>query len=73
MRKLEKITDAGEPCYKCAFWRDECFYARRIAKFEERRIVRAEQLEITPLDAADFIIETEEAGRMNENIEAEFE
>ena len=73
MKKLEKITDGGEPCYKCAFWHDECYYARRIAGFEERRIIRAEQLEITSLNADDFIVETEKAGRMNENIEAEFE
>ena len=70
---MEKITDGGEPCYKCAFWHDECFYARRIAKFEERRIVRADDQEITELDAEEFVAETEITQRMTENIEAEFE
>ena len=73
MRKLERITDGGEPCYKCAFWRGECFYARRIAGFEERRIIRADQLEIAELDAEEFVVETEAPGYLNENIEAEFE
>ena len=60
MGELLAVADNGTPAYKCALWDGECFYAKRIAGFEERRIVRAEHLEFTPLDAGARIIETVE-------------
>lgn len=72
MKILNNVTADGVAAYKCAFYRDECFYAKREARFEERRIVKAECLDITPLAAADFITETEEFTG-NSNTTAEFE
>ena len=72
MKLLNNVTADGVAAYKCAFYRDECFYAKREAGFEERRIVKAECLDITPLAAADFITETEEFTG-NSNTTAEFE
>lgn len=56
----------------CAFWDGQCFYAERISGFEERRIVRAEGLELTPLDAKARIVETIEYGK-GVNTPEEFE
>lgn len=72
MDELVAITDGGTPAYKCAFWDGECFYAERIAGFEERRIVRAEHLEYTRLDAKAHVVETIEYGK-NMNTPEEFE
>lgn len=72
MRRLCRVISDGVPAYKCAFYRDECFYAQREAGFEERRIVKAERLEISVLDAGNFIDETEEF-TPNVNPIAEFE
>ena len=54
---LTLITDGGEPCYKCAVWRDGVYYCRRRdgGGFEERRIVKAESLELTPADPGTLI------------------
>lgn len=60
MDGLVAVEDGGTPAYKCAFWDGQCFYAERLAGFEERRIVEAEHLEYTPLDAKTRIIETVE-------------
>ena len=58
MKELLAVTDSGTPAYKCALWDGVCYYAKRIAGFEERRIVRAEHLEYTPLGADAHIVET---------------
>ena len=72
MDELMAVTDGGTPAYKCAFWDGQCFYAERSAGFEERRIVRAEHLEYTPLDAKTHIVETIEYGK-GVNTPKEFE
>ena len=70
--ELLAVTDGGTPAYKCALWDGVCYYAKRIAGFEERRIVRAEHLEFTPLHAGEHVIETIEYGN-NTSIQGEFE
>jgi hypothetical protein len=72
MDELVAITDGGTPAYKCAFWDGECFYAERVKGFEERRIVRAEHLEYTHLEARKHVVETIEYGK-NINTPEEFE
>lgn len=72
MRELNEITDDGTPAYKCALWDGQCFYAERLDGFEERRIVKAEHLELTPLDADGRVVETIEYGKA-ENAPEEFE
>ena len=72
MDELVEITDNGVPAYKCALWDGQCFYTERLKGFEERRIVRAEHLEYTPLDAKAHIVETVEYGS-GANAPKEFE
>ena len=72
MCELNEITDDGTPAYKCALWDGQCFYAERLDGFEERRIVKAEHLELTPLDADGRVVETIEYGKA-ENAPEEFE
>ena len=72
MAELVAVTDNGTPAYKCALWDGQCFYAERLKGFEERRIVRAESLELTPLNAKAHIVETIEYG-MGANAPEEFE
>ena len=72
MDELVAVTDGGTPAYKCAFWDGRCYYAERLAGFEERRIVRAEHLEYTPLEADGRVVETIEYGKA-ENVPEEFE
>ena len=72
MDELQAVADNGTPAYKCALWDGECFYAKRIAGFEERRIVRAEHLGYTRLDAKAHIVETIEYGK-SMNTPEEFE
>ena len=72
MDELVAVTDNGTPAYKCALWDGQCFYAERLKGFEERRIVRAESLELTPLNAKAHIVETIEYG-MGANAPEEFE
>ena len=72
MGELLAVADNGTPAYKCALWDGACYYARRIAGFEERRIVKAEHLEFTPLHAEEHVIETIEYGT-NTSIQGEFE
>ena len=62
MGELMALADNGTPAYKCALWDGQCYYAERLNGFEERRIVRAESLELTPLDASEHIVETIEYG-----------
>lgn len=69
--ELLSVADSGVPAYKCALWDGDCYYAERIAGFEERRIVRAEHLEFTPLDAGRIIERTEHYGGA-ENVPEEF-
>ena len=63
MDELTAVTDNGVPAYKCAFWDGRCYYAERLAGFEERRIVKAEHLEYTHLDAKAHVVETIEYGK----------
>lgn len=70
--ELLSVADSGVPAYKCALWDGQCFYAERLAGFEERRIARAEHLEYTPLDAKAHIVETFEYGS-GANAPKEFE
>ena len=70
--ELLSVADSGVPAYKCALWDGDCYYAERLAGFEERRIVRAEHLEYTPLDAKAHIVETFEYGS-GANAPKEFE
>ena len=72
MDELVEITDNGVPAYKCAFWDGRCYYAERLAAFEERRIVKAEHLEYTHLDAKAHVVETIEYNR-TANTPEEFE
>ena len=72
MRELLSVADNDVPAYKCALWDGVCHYAKRIAGFEERRIVQAEHLEFTPLDADAHIVETIEYGK-NTSVQGEFE
>ena len=72
MDELQAVADNGTPAYKCALWDGQCYYARRIAGFEERRIVHAEHLEFTPLHAGEHVFETIEYGK-NTSIQGEFE
>ena len=60
MKKLYEIVADGVPAYKCAFYDDNCFYARRDGGFEERHIVKAEQLVMNELSAEKHITEKEE-------------
>lgn len=46
----------------CALWDGESHHTERLKGGEERRIVRAEGLELTPLDAKTRIVETIEYG-----------
>lgn len=55
-----------------ALWDGESHHAKRLKGFEERRIVRAESLELTPLDAKARIVETIEYGK-GVNAPEEFE
>ena len=70
--ELLSVADNGVPAYKCALWDGQCYYAERIAGFEERRIVEAEHLEYTPLEADRRVVETVEYGKA-ENVPEEFE
>jgi len=60
IKVLKNISADGNPAYKCAFFNGECFYAKREKGFEERRIVKAQALEVTELPAKEFITETHE-------------
>lgn len=46
----------------CALWDGESHHTERLKGGEERRIVRAEGLELTPLDAKAHVVETIEYG-----------
>jgi len=59
MKKLYEVFADGVPAYKCAFYGD-CYYAKREAAFEERRIVRASDVRLVDLNTEQFITETEE-------------
>ena len=72
MGELLAVADNGTPAYKCALWDGRCYYAERVAGFEERRIVRAEHLAFTPIDANAHIVETIEYKAMA-NTPKEFE
>lgn len=56
----------------CALWDGESHHAERLKGFEKRRIVRAESLELTPLDARKHIVEPIEYGT-GANAPKEFE
>ena len=71
-RELLAVADGGTPAYKCALWDGQCYYAERIAGFEERRIVRAAHLGFTPLHADGHVIERNEAMK-NTITQGEFE
>ena len=72
MKILRHIITDGVPAYKCAFWDQECFYARRENGFEDRHIVRAENIRLADLHAEQFITETEEP-TYSTSMNAEFE
>ena len=63
--ELFDLEADGEPAYKAALWKDQCFYAKRVgANFEDRRIVAANMLRKRRLDADLFLtIETETNSR----------
>lgn len=46
----------------CALWDGESHHTERLKGGEERRIVRAKCLELTPLDAKAHVVETIEYG-----------
>lgn len=60
MRLLREVIADGVPAYKCAFYKDDCYYAKREAGFEERHIVKAGVVILNELPAERFITETEE-------------
>lgn len=72
MGELAAVTDNGVPAYMCALWDGESHHTERLKGGEERRIVRAESLELTPLDARKHIVETIEYGT-GANAPKEFE
>ena len=48
--RLFDVETGGVPAYKCAFFEGKCFYARQIGEdFEDREIVEATEVKITPL------------------------
>ena len=59
MKKLYEVVADGIPAYKCAFYEGNCYYAKREAGFEERRIVKAESLVMKELPTEEYIVETE--------------
>jgi len=59
MKKLYEIVADDVPAYKCAFYDGDCYYAKREAGFEKRRIVKAERLVMNELPAEEHIVETE--------------
>ena len=59
LHQLHEIIADGVPAYKCAFFHD-CYYAKRVAGFEERKIISASDVNLSPLPAEHFITETEE-------------
>lgn len=72
MDELVAVTDNGVPAYMCALWDGESHHTERLKGGEERRIVRAEGLELTPLDVKARIVETIEYGK-NTTTPEEFE
>ena len=71
LKILKSVLADGVAAYKCALFNEDCFYARREAGFEDRRILRAKSVEYSDLPAEMFITETEEF-TSNINLEAEF-
>ncbi len=59
MRILKEVIADGVPAYKCAFYEGDCYYAKREAGFEERRIAKAGSLVMNELPAEEHIVETE--------------
>jgi len=72
MKILKNVIADGVPAYKCAFYGGDCYYAKREAEFEERRIVKAEDIRLVDLNAEQFISESEEPA-CSAPINAEFE
>lgn len=72
MKILKNVIADGVPAYKCASYGGDCYYAKREAEFEERRIVKAEDIRLVDLNAEQFISESEEPA-CSAPINAEFE
>lgn len=49
-RKLFDVEADGEPAYKCAFFKEKCYYAKQVGDgFEDREVVGTENFKITPM------------------------
>ena len=72
LKILKNILTDGLVAYKCALYGSECYYAKQGNNFEDRRIVKAQIIDITELNGHNFISETEESVFYN-NVLAEFE
>jgi hypothetical protein len=58
LRNLYALLADEKPAYKCALWGNDCFYAKRLGGFEERRIVQASHWELRKIPADGYITET---------------
>lgn len=72
---LWSLVADGVAAYKAVFWRDQCFYALRAgSQFEDRKIVQAERVRVTLLDANDLVTITSASNdRVAANNDQEFE
>jgi len=61
LKILKSVVADSVPAYKCAFYKNDCYYAKRESGFEDRHIVKAETLELTELPAEEHIVETAES------------
>lgn len=55
--QMFRVFDGDKICYKACFWYDECYYAQKKDDegFEDRRIVKAENLILQPIEAQIYI------------------
>ena len=71
LKELKSVFADGVAAYKCAMYNGECYYAERMAGFEDRRIRQAQTLGFAALPAEEYITETEEFIPNHENPEFE--
>ena len=58
--RIYNVEADGVPAYKCAFFQGKCYYARQIGEgFEDREIVEAQRVMITPLEDNLLTVRTE--------------
>jgi len=58
---LYDVEADGVPAYKCAFFNGKCYYARQVGEsFEDREVVEAQEVKITPLSRDIYTVRWEE-------------